>query len=78
MHGWIDVVLKPWKDDQDANTPSPELQIIMLDAYRVHQMESVVNRIQLLGIEVVHIPGGCTYLYQPIEGGIDNPIKTRL
>ncbi len=41
-------------------------------------MGSVVNRIQSLGIEVVHIPGGRTYLCPPIDVGINKPIKTRL
>jgi hypothetical protein len=50
----------------------------MLDAYRVHQMGSVMNRIQSMGIEVTHIPAGCTYLCQPIDVRISKPIKTRL
>jgi hypothetical protein len=41
-------------------------------------MGSVVNRIQAMVIEVVHIPAGCTYLCQPINVGINKPIKTRL
>ena len=32
-------------------------------------------KIQLLGIEVQHIPGGCTYLCQPVDIGINKPIK---
>ena len=49
----------------------------MLDAYHVHQMGSVVNRIQAMGIEVIHIPAGCTYLCQPVDVGINKPTKTR-
>ena len=41
-------------------------------------MGSVVNRIESMGIEVLHIPAGCTYLCQPIDAGIHKPIKTRL
>ena len=52
--------------------------IIILDAYRVHQMGLVVNRIQMMGIEVIHIPAGCTYLCQPIKVGINKPIKCGL
>ena len=52
--------------------------IIILDAYRVHQMGSVVNHIQMMGIEVIHIPAGCTYLCQPIDVGINKPIKCGL
>ena len=62
MSEWIDLVLKPWKDDRDANNPSIQPPILVLDAYRVHQVGSLVNQIQAMGIEVVHIPVGCTYL----------------
>ena len=31
-----------------------------------------------MGIEVIHIPAGCTYLYQPVDIGINKPIKKRL
>ena len=41
-------------------------------------MGSVVNCIQMMGIEVIHIPAGCTYLCQPIDVGINKPIKCGL
>jgi hypothetical protein len=41
-------------------------------------MGSVVNWIQSMGIEVIHIPDGCTYLCQPIDVSINIPIKSRL
>lgn len=78
MHEWVDVVLKPWKEARDANNPSMQPPIIILDAYRVHQMGSVVQHIQMMGIEVLHIPAGCTYLCQPIDVGINKPIKCGL
>ena len=46
MNEWIDVILQPWKDQHNANNPSIQPPILILDAYRVHQMDSVVNRIQ--------------------------------
>ena len=78
MHEWVDVILKPWKEARDVHNPSMQSPIIILDAYRVHQMGSVVNHIQMLGIEVIHIPAGCTYLYKPIDVGINKPIKCEL
>jgi hypothetical protein len=78
MHEWVAKVLKPWKNHRDANYPSAEPPLLILDAYRVHQMGSVVNRIQMMGIEVLHIPAGCTYLCQPIDVGINKPIKCGL
>jgi len=34
-----------------------------------------VNNIQIMGIEVLHIQVGCTYLCQPIDAEIYKPIK---
>ena len=78
MHDWVEKVLTPWKVHRDANNPSVEPPLLILDAYRIHQMGSVVNRIQMMGIEVLHIPAGCTYLCQPIDVGINKPIKCGL
>jgi len=38
-------------------------------------MGNIVNCIQLLGIEVIHIPAGCTYLCQPVDVRINKSIK---
>jgi hypothetical protein len=74
MHRWIDLVLIPWKNSRDPSiTP-----LLILDAYRVHMMGSIVNRIQALGIEVQHIPAGCTYLCQPVDVGINRSIKKEM
>ena len=77
-HEWVDMILKPWKEARDANNPSMQPPIIILGAYRMHQMGSVVQHIQMMGIEVLHIPAGCTYLCQPIDVGINKPIKCGL
>ena len=78
VNEWINYVLQPWKANRVENNPSTEPPILILDAYCMHQMGSVVNRIQSTGIEVVHILAGCTYLYQPIDVDINKPIKSRL
>jgi hypothetical protein len=53
MNLWIDPVLVPWKHSRKPGV----VPLLILDAYRVHMMGSIVNRIQSLGIEVHHIPG---------------------
>ena len=56
MNNWIDYVLILWK-----NTKAPGVvPHLILDAYRVHMIGNIMNRIQSLGIEVNHIPAGCT------------------
>ena len=70
----IDLVLIPWR-----NTRKPGVVLLLiLDAYRVHMMGSIVNRIQSLGIQVQHIPGGCTWLCQPVDVGVNCPIKREM
>jgi hypothetical protein len=41
-------------------------------------MALVVNVIHDLGCEVVHIPGGCTGLVQPLDVGYNKPFKSRI
>jgi hypothetical protein len=72
MTKWIDLMLIPWK-----NATAPDVvPSLILDAYCVHMMGNIVNCIQSLGIEVIHIPAGCTYLCQLIDVGINKSIKS--
>ena len=74
MLQWVEQILKPY-----VNTaPEDVVPILFLDSYRCHIMASVVNEIQALGVEVEHIPGGCTYLCQPVDIGINKPYKKHL
>jgi hypothetical protein len=41
-------------------------------------MASVVNKVQDLGVEVQHIPGGYTGVCQPVDVGIGKPFKNRV
>ncbi len=52
--------------------------IRILDIFCVHMMGNILNRIQSLRIEVIHIPAGCTYLCQPVDVGINKTIKTAM
>ena len=73
MRMWIHLVLKP-----HVETAPPEIQpVLLLDSYRCHLMATVVNDIEDLGVEIIHIPGGCTGLCQPVDIGIGKPLKSR-
>ena len=41
-------------------------------------MGGIVTKIQLLRIEVQHIPGGCTYLCQLVDIGVNKPNKIKV
>ncbi len=57
MLAWVNEVLVPYV----AKAPDNVVPLLILDSYCCHMMGSVVQRIQELGVEVQHIPGGCTY-----------------
>jgi hypothetical protein len=76
MLRWVDEILKPYLK---VNPPPPGIvPVILLDAYRCHMMASVTDAIAELGIEIIHIPGGCTGLTQPLDVGINKPFKSRV
>jgi hypothetical protein len=74
MIAWVDEILKPYVFD----APEDIIPLLILDSYRCHMMGSVVQRIQELGVEVRHIPGGCTSLCQPVDVGFNKPFKDRM
>ena len=71
MNKCIDLVLVPWKNMKALGV----IPTLILDTYCIHIMGNIVNHIQLLGIEVIHIPAGCIYLCQPVGMGINKSIK---
>jgi hypothetical protein len=74
MIAWVEQVLRPHIE----TAPAGILPILFLDSYRCHMMASVVGMIQDLGVEVEHIPGGCTSLCQPVDIGVNKPFKNRI
>lgn len=74
MIEWIDKVIKPWAE----SAPDGIVPMLLLDSYRCHLMSSVVHAIQDIGVEVVHVPGGCTGLAQPLDVGYNKPLKNRV
>ena len=74
MLQWVKEVLEPWL----KHVPAGIVPYLLLDSYKCHLMSSVVHAIQDLGIEVEHIPGGCTGLVQPLDVGVNTPLKNRI
>ncbi len=72
MLAWVEEVLAPYV----ATAPDDIIPLLILDSYRCHMMASVVCKIQELGVEVKHIPGGCTSLCQPVDVGFNKPFKS--
>ncbi len=71
MKRWVDKVLQPYV----ATAPDDDIPVLLLDSYRCHIMALIANRSTALGAEVIHIPGGCTGLVQPLVVGFNWPFK---
>lgn len=74
MLEWVDEVLAP----HVAKAPAGVSPLLLLDSYKVHMTNKVVSKIQNLGVELEHIPGGCTGLCQPVDVGINKPFKNAM
>ena len=74
MEQWVNDVLVPYV----KTAPALCIPVLFLDAYRCHMMAPIVSKIQDLGIEVMHLPPGCTSLTQPNDVGINKPLKNRV
>jgi hypothetical protein len=73
---WVDQILGPYLM---VNPPPPGIQpVILLDAYQCHMMALVIGKISKLGIEVIHIPGRCTGLCEPLDVSVNKPFKRRV
>lgn len=74
MLAWIESILCPWAE----SAPNNIHPLILLDSYQCHSTQRVTDTIHDLGVDCIHIPGGCTALCQPVDVGINAPFKVRL
>ena len=74
MIEWVHLVIQPWAD----SAPVGIVPVLYLDSYQCHLRDSVVSKVQVLGLEVKHIPGGCTGLGQPLDVGYNKPLKNKI
>ena len=74
MKSWVSKVLPLWKAECVQLMGPHVIPLLILDAYKCHMQAEVVTMIQDLGIEILHIPGGCTYLCQPLDVGVNRPL----
>ncbi len=58
MIAWVNEMLAPYV----AMAPDDIVSLLVLVSYQCHMIALVVEMVQELGVEVKHIPGGCTPL----------------
>ena len=74
MLQWVNDILKPHVE----TAPLGVIPVLLFDSYMCHMMGSIVEAINNLEVQVEHIPGGCTALYQPVYVGFNKPFKGRM
>jgi hypothetical protein len=71
MFHWIDLVLVPHIQERAQGIPV----VLFLDQFSAHHMPAIKRRLDELGVELHGIPGGCTWVVQPINVGVAKPFK---
>ena len=72
MHdGLGEKILQPYV----STTPKHVVPLLILDSHYCHMMGSVIHSIQNFGVQVEHIPRGCTRICQPVYVGFNKPFK---
>ena len=74
MLDWVKLALTPYV----ATAPKGIAPVLFLDMFKVHMMQSVVQAIQALGIQVEFIPVGCTGLVQPVDVGFNKSLRAKM
>lgn len=80
-NGWmdetamLDYVERVWKPYITSRRLKRTL--LILDSFSAHMVSSVTDAFMELGTEIEFIPGGCTSSVQPVDNGINKPVKDR-
>ena len=73
LNDWIDGSLVLHLQEHAGGSPV----YLFLDSFRAHYTSSFRARMKELGIQQKLIPGGCTWLVQPLDVGVAKPFKDR-
>jgi hypothetical protein len=71
---WVDGVLVPHLQEKAAGTPV----VLFLDEFSAHSTAEFLSKLESIGVQLKLIPGGCTWLVQPVDVGIGKPFKDRV
>lgn len=73
MMAYVNAVLVPHLQQRAQGAPA----VLFLDSFKVHYSDAIKQRLTDLGVNLQIIPGGCTWLVQPVDVGIGKPFKDR-
>jgi len=70
MFAWLEDILFPY-----VERVGPANVCLVLDTLRSHRTQEVLRRIQAMEVRLLFIPGGLTGHLQPLDVGINGPLK---
>ena len=65
-------VLQPYVNERGGSLPS---KMLLMDSLRAHWVSSVKEKLDNFGFRTQKVPGGMTFLCQPVDVGIAKPFK---
>ena len=73
MMTYVNTILVPHLQQKAQGAPV----VLFLDHFKVHYSNAMKQKMTELGVNLQIIPGGCTWLVQPVDVGIGKPFKDR-
>lgn len=76
-NGWIDDETMILVLINIANVTNSQPSVLILDSFRTHQTQYVKDYATAFKIELIFVPAGKTMMHQPLDVGINGPIKSK-
>lgn len=71
---YIEQVLLPWLEQTKERLCLPKTQksLLVLDVYKTHRTEDMIQALRKCGFEIVYVPGCCTSELQPLDLSVNS------
>ncbi|KAK3082872.1 hypothetical protein FSP39_007612 [Pinctada imbricata] len=78
--GYIDEVIIPYVHNtrDEMNLPLRQKALAIIDVYKAHRSESVIEKLRKNNIAVVYVPANCTDKLQPMDQQVNKSFKDAL
>ena len=80
MMRYIQQVLLPWLEQtrKKLRLPKTQKSLIVIDVYKAHKTEDVIQAFRKCGFEIVYVPGNTTSELQPLDLSVNSCLKREL
>ena len=77
---YIDTVLIPYLQSkrQELELPSTQKALLVMDVFKAHRCEEVLQKLEESNVIVIFVPPNCTDQLQPLDLSVNKPIKAQM